>query len=260
MALSCAAEILALIEVAKEKAAQPRAPQAPVQPQAAAEPPSVESDKPRGFTPRVLKPIGSRAQGALSLKPASSSAFPTVSAGVGARSPLQQAAPASSAQVPPAEAQGAADRPQSRDRPLAGILLKADGMFGTAGGPAGAPTQGCAGLSPASPAETGPGRQGQAQLCRDLQGSSSEAAARLRAQLALPFVAAPEQTPELAASPPAGALQGQPSKMLSAPQLSSKPVLPSGTLHLLRAIQGSHVSHQTCGLYHIHELLGLCLC
>ena len=214
VALSCAAELLALIKTAKEKAEQARASQAPVQPQAAAEPLSMESAKPRGFTPRVLKPVGSRAQGALNLKAASSSASPAVSAAAGAGSLLQQAAAASSGQEPPADAQGTADRPQSRDRPLVGISLKAGGIPGTARGPAGTPAQGCAGPSAATSAVTGLGRQGQAQLCLHFPGGSSEAAARLRAQLALPFVAAPEQTLEVAVLAPGGALQGQPSKVL----------------------------------------------
>lgn len=235
VALSCAAELLALIRAAKEKAAQARAVQAPVQPQAAAEPLSVESDKPRGFTPRALKPIGSRAQGALSLKAAGSSASPAVSAAAGAGSLLQQAAAASSAEDPPAQAQGIADGPQSRDRPLVGISLKAKGMLGTARGPAGASAQAFAGPSAATPAVTGLGRQGLAQPCLDPAGGSSEAAARLRAQLALPFVAAPEQTPEVAASAPAGALQGQPSKALSVLQVSFDLVVPSGTLNLFKA-------------------------
>ena len=263
VALCCAAELLALIEAAKEKAAQASALQAPVQPQAAAEPPSVESDKPRGFTPRVLQPIGSRAQGALSLKPASSSAFQTVSAGAGAGSPLQQGVAASSVKDPFAEAQGTADRPQSRDRHLAGISLKAVGISDTAGRPAGAPAQSCVGLSAATPAVTGPGRQGQAELRLDSLGGSSEAAARLRAQLALPFVAAPEQTPEAAASAPAGGLQGQPSKMLSATQLSPKLTPPSGMLHLGRTVQGSILPYINIRLvlaHHTQELLSLYPC
>ena len=250
VALSCAAELLALIKTAKEKAAQPGALQAPVQPQAAAEPLSMESDKPRGFTPRVLKPIGSRAQGALSLKAASSSASPAVSAAAGAGCPLQHAAAASSAKEPPADAQGTADKPQSRDRPLAGITLQAQGILGTAGEAAGARARGCAGLSAATPVVTGVGLQGQAQMCPDFSKGSSEAATRLRAQLALPFVAAPEHTPEAAASAPAGALQGQPSKVLFVLQVSFYILLPSGMLHLsgpVRAAAHCPMSLQTRG-------------
>ena len=161
----------------------------------------------------------------------------------------QAAAAASSAKEPPAEAQGTADRPQSRDRPHIGISLKAGGMFGTAGRPAGAPAQGHVGLSAATPAVTGPGQQGQAQLGLDSLGGSSEAAARLRAQLALPFVAAPEQTPELTAPAPAGLLQGQPSKMLAALQVSPKLGLHSGTLHLLRAVKGTTLPCITSDLW-----------
>ena len=249
MALSCAAELLALIKTAKEKAAQPGALHAPVQPQAAAEPLSMESDKPRGFTPRVLKPIGSRAQGALSLKAASSSASPAVSAAAGAGWLLQQAAAASSAKGPAADAQGTADKPQSRDRPLAGITLKTQSIL-AAGEAAGAPARGCAGLSAATPVVAGLGLQGQAEMCPNISGGSSEAAARLRAQLALPFVAAPEHTPEAAASAPADALQGQPSKVLSVLQVSFSIILSSGMLHLsgpVRAAAHCPVSLQTRG-------------